>query len=53
MEFFEMGGYARFVWPSYAVALGALLLNVYWARRLLSRACESARRRLIAQGDQR
>jgi heme exporter protein D len=45
-EFLAMGGYARFVWPSYALTFLVVLLNVYWARRALSRAREEARRRL-------
>ena len=45
-EFFAMGGYARFVWPSYALTFLVVVLNVYWARRALRRAREEARRRL-------
>ncbi len=51
-EFLDMGGYAAFVWPSYAVTLAAIALNIYWARRLLAQARAAARRRLAAQ-DQR
>ncbi|MGH8284858.1 MAG: heme exporter protein CcmD [Steroidobacteraceae bacterium] len=50
-EFFSMGGYARFVWPSYAVTFAVVLLNVYWARRAFRRAREEARRRMAAQGE--
>jgi heme exporter protein D len=49
-EFWSMGGYARFVWPSYAVTFAVLFLNVYWARRALRRAREEARRRLAMEG---
>lgn len=49
MEFLEMGGYARFVWPSYALTFAVVLLNVYWARRSLESAREQARRRLAMQ----
>jgi len=28
-EFFDMGGYAAFVWSSYALALVVLILNVW------------------------
>jgi heme exporter protein CcmD len=49
-EFWSMGGYARFVWPSYALTFAVVLLNVYWARRALRRAREDARRRLALQG---
>ena len=50
-EFFAMGGYARYVWPSYALVLGAIVLNIVWARRALKRARAEARRRLAMQGD--
>jgi heme exporter protein CcmD len=50
-EFFEMGGYGAFVWPSYAVTLGVIALNVFWARRLLAQARTAARRRLAAQDE--
>lgn len=45
-EFFAMGGYARYVWPSYALVLGAIVLNIVWARRALKRARLEARRRV-------
>jgi heme exporter protein CcmD len=45
-EFFDMGGYAWFVWPSYLVTFVIVLLNVYWARRIHRRARDDARRRL-------
>lgn len=32
-EFFHMGGYAVFVWPSYALAAIVLWLNWYLPRR--------------------
>jgi heme exporter protein CcmD len=50
-HFFEMGGYAVFVWPAYAVTLAAIVLNVVWARRALARAREDARRRLDPRGE--
>lgn len=43
-----MGGYARFVWPSYFLTFAVVLLNVYWARRAHRRALDEARRRLTA-----
>lgn len=49
-RFFDMGGYAVYVWPSYAITLGAVVLNVIWARRSLARARQAARRRLAAPG---
>ena len=45
-EFFHMSGYAFYVWTSYVLGVGALLLNVWWARRNLARARVEARRRL-------
>ena len=30
-EFFAMGGYAVFIWPSYAVAFGVMAGLVAWA----------------------
>jgi heme exporter protein D len=50
-EFFDMGGYAAFVWPSYALTFAVIALNVFWARRALTRAEEAARRRLAARGE--
>lgn len=49
-RFFDMGGYAVYVWPSYAITLGAVVLNVIWARRSLARARQAARRRLAVPG---
>lgn len=45
-EFLDMGGYAAFVWPSYALTIGIVLLNIVWARRSLVSATQEARRRL-------
>ena len=45
-EFFDMGGYAAFVWPSYVLTLVVMVLNIVWARRLLAKSREEARRRL-------
>jgi heme exporter protein D len=47
-EFLDMGGYAAFVWPAYALTLAVIALNIYWARRRLAQARASARRRLAA-----
>lgn len=49
--FFDMGGYAAFVWPAYAVTLAVVVLNIVWARRSLARSCREARRRLQIQGE--
>ena len=45
-DFFDMGGYAAYVWPSYALTLAVVVLNIIWARRLLVKSREEARRRL-------
>ena len=45
-DFFDMGGYAAYVWPSYALTLIVVVLNIVWARRLLLKSREEARRRL-------
>ena len=33
MQFFAMGGYAVFVWPSYALSVIVLVLLTLWALR--------------------
>jgi heme exporter protein CcmD len=48
-EFLHMSGYAGYVWSSYALAIGVLLLNIWLARRNLRQAREQARRRLAMQ----
>jgi len=45
-EFLDMKGYGIYVWPAYALTLGALWLNVWIARRQLRAARAEARRRL-------
>lgn len=45
-NFLRMGGYAAFVWPSYALTLAIVVLNIVWARRSLAQASAEARRRL-------
>jgi heme exporter protein D len=45
-DFFNMGGYAGYVWPSYVLTFAVVVLNVVWARRLFARSREEARRRL-------
>ncbi|MET0290998.1 MAG: heme exporter protein CcmD [Steroidobacteraceae bacterium] len=44
-EYFHMSGYAAYVWPSYALAVGALVINIVWARSALRSARAEARRR--------
>jgi heme exporter protein D len=51
-EFLNMGGYAAYVWPSYGLTLVVIVLNIIWARRLLSRSREEARRRLAMRGEE-
>jgi heme exporter protein D len=50
-DFLHMGGYARFVWPAYGLALAVLAWNAWSAVRLHARARERAlRRSVIAAG---
>ena len=51
--FFEMGGYAAFVWPAYAVTFAVVILNVVWARRALARARVEAQRRLDIRAEEK
>jgi heme exporter protein CcmD len=51
--FFDMGGYAAFVWPAYAITLAVIVLNIVWARQALARSREELRRRLEIQGELR
>jgi heme exporter protein CcmD len=44
--FLDMGGYWAYVWPSYAVTLAVMALNIIWARRLLRRSRKEALHRL-------
>jgi heme exporter protein CcmD len=50
MEYLDMGGYARYVWPSYIIVIAAIALNVVLARRSLKRARAAAVRRLAVKG---
>ena len=50
IEYLDMGGYARYVWPAYIIVLVAIGSNVVMARRALKRAREAAARRLAIQG---
>ncbi|MGQ0429469.1 MAG: heme exporter protein CcmD [Gammaproteobacteria bacterium] len=52
-EYFSMGGYAAYVWPSLAITLVALVWNVIAARRLHARARREALLRTGAQGGRR
>jgi heme exporter protein D len=44
-EFFQMGGYAMFVWPSYALAGLVLWLNWYLPRKQHDKELRQLRRR--------
>ena len=48
-RFFAMGGYARFVWPAYALWAAVIAGNVWGAWRALDRARTRALRRLAAR----
>jgi heme exporter protein D len=43
-SFFAMGGYAPYVWGSYAVTLAAIVLEVWALRARRKRALEEVRR---------
>lgn len=45
-DFFAMSGYAFYVWWSFGVGFGIVILNVLLARAALRRAERDARRRL-------
>jgi heme exporter protein D len=44
-KFFEMGGYAEYVWPSYGLTALVLLWNWWSARRSEAEAQTAAKRR--------
>lgn len=48
-EFFQMGGYALFVWPSYALVAVVLWLNWYLPRKQHDRELRLLKRRLKAE----
>jgi heme exporter protein CcmD len=48
-----MDGYAAYVWSAYGITLVALLLNIWWARRLHRRALEQARNAVIEEDSAR
>lgn len=50
MEYLDMGGYARYVWPAYIIVVLAIASNIVMARRALKRARETAMRRLAVKG---
>jgi heme exporter protein CcmD len=48
-QFFAMSGYAFYVWWSFGIGFGIVILNVVLARAALRRAERDARRRLEMQ----
>ena len=46
LKFLQMGGYARYVWPCYALTVLVVGLNIHWARSALRTAQSEARRRM-------
>jgi len=44
-EFFNMGGYAQFVWPSYGLAAVVLWLNWYIPRKQHEKVLRQLKRR--------
>lgn len=50
LKFLEMGGYAWYVWPSYALTLLVVIANVVAARRALRAAQREASARLARAG---
>ena len=49
IEFFQMGGYAVFVWPSYAIAALVLWLNWYLPRKQYDKELRLLKRRVKAE----
>jgi heme exporter protein CcmD len=45
-EFFEMGGYGKYLWPSFLLGFGVVVLNLVMALTSLARAKQDARRRM-------
>ena len=50
--FFHMGGYARFVWPSYGLGLAVILWNIWSARRRHAEALAAVLRQVELQRTQ-
>ncbi len=50
-EFLAMGGYAKFVWPSYGITFAAIFINIWMARRLLRNAQDDAKRRIAVNAN--
>jgi heme exporter protein CcmD len=52
-DFWSMGGYARYVWPCFALACAVLAWNLWSARRYRAEAQLRARRALAMAGGER
>ena len=50
-EFFNMGGYAIYVWPSYGIAAIVLYLNWYLPKREHDRLLTQLKRRRDDRGE--
>ena len=50
-EFFNMGGYAFYVWTAFGLAVIVLSGNVVWAVRRKQRLLEQLKRRAIVRGE--
>jgi heme exporter protein CcmD len=48
LKFLAMGGYARYVWPCYALTAVVVGLNIRWALHTLQRSNAEARRRIAS-----
>ena len=51
--FLSMSGYATYVWSSFGLTFGVLLLNVWLARRAVAQAQRDARAAVDLNGAQR
>jgi heme exporter protein CcmD len=45
-EFLDMGGYGKYLWPSFLLGFGVVVLNLIMAATSLARAKREARRRM-------
>lgn len=50
-EFFNMGGYAFYVWTAFGLALVVLTGNVMWATSRKHRILSQLKRRAVARGE--
>ncbi len=51
-DFWDMGGYGQFVWPSFALVLGIIAINIVLARRALRAALSESRKRIAMARDE-